>query len=79
MEETNYQQIWTKHTGPTPKLDDVIKTLNYVIGCHSIKRLEKRVCVNCYSAFPRLSCHDCTSQTLSMAHVGNLRRQLNTC
>ena len=34
---------------------------------------------NCYRAFPGLSCHDCRSQALFRAHMGNLRRQLNTC
>ena len=46
----------------------------------SLSDLPPRVYIhNCYRASPGLSCHDCTSQALFRAHMGNLGKQLNTC
>ena len=46
----------------------------------SLSDLPPRVYIHdCHRAFPELSCHDCTSQALFRAHMGNLGIQLNTC
>ena len=45
----------------------------------SLSDIPPRVYIHdCYRVSPGLSYHDCTSQALFRAHMGNLGRQLNT-